>query len=524
MSQAADPSAKIISRDEVSRHNTENDCWIIVDKYVYDVTKFQKFHPGGKWVINQVAGQDATEAFYAMHRADVLSKYHKRLCIGVVSGEEKAKSSFLEPGELSAVPYAESSAWAPAHKSPFFQETHFAFRKAVRAFFDEHITPIAVSSDEDGEEPSVEVYKKLGKVGLNAARMGPGPWMATPGIELLGGLKPQEFDCFHEMIVHEEFARIGTPGFTDGLGAGLVIGLPPVLHFGTKDLAMKVGREVILGEKRICLAITDPGAGSDVANLSATAEKTPCGRFYIVNGVKKWITNGSFADYFVTAVRTGGKGIGGISLLLVERSEGLTTKKIKTSYSPAAGTAYVFYDNVKVPVENLLGKENQGFRCIMANFNHERWMIVCGVNRTSRLLLEECLKWANQRKVFGKPLISQPVIRNKLAHMVAQVESVQNWTENITFQMQNMSYADQAKHLAGPIALLKLQCTRVAQFVLDEACQIFGGRAITRTGMGQVVERFQRAVKFGAILGGSEEIMADLGIRQAVKNFPNAKL
>jgi alkylation response protein AidB-like acyl-CoA dehydrogenase len=125
-----------------------------------------------------------------------------------------------------------------------------------------------------------------------------------------------------------------------------------------------------------------------------------------VNGVKKWITNGVFADYFVTAVRTGPKnsGVNGLSLLLVERGDGLETKPIKTSYSASAGTAYVSYDDVLVPVSNLLGKEGEGFKLIMHNFNHERWYIVAGVNRASRLIIEECLKWSKQRMVFGKPL------------------------------------------------------------------------------------------------------------------------
>lgn len=93
----------------------------------------------------------------------------------------------------------------------------------------------------------------------------------------------------------------------------------------------------------------------------------------------------------------------------------------------------------------------------MANFNHERWLIIVGIARSTRLIIEECFKWAHQRVVFGKPLIAQPVIRDKLAHMVAQVESVYNWLENITYQMNKMSYAEQTKYLAGPIALCKLQ-------------------------------------------------------------------
>ena len=160
----------------------------------------------------------------------------------------------------------------------------------------------------------------------------------------------------------------------------------------------------------------------------------------------------------------------------------------------------------------------------MHNFNHERWYIVAGANRASRLVVEECYKWANQRVVFGNPLIAQPVIRNKLARITSLVEGVHAWLEAITYQMQHMTHAEQANHLAGPIALLKLFCTRSANVVSDEACQIFGGRAITQTGMGKVVEQFQRSAKFAAILGGSEEIMAELGVKQAMRGFPNARL
>jgi len=218
--------------------------------------------------------------------------------------------------------------------------------------------------------------------------------------------------------------------------------------------------------------------------------------------------------------------MGGVSMLLIERGmAGVTTKQMQCTGVWPSGTAYITLEDVKVPVENLIGQENVGFPVIMQNFNHERWLIICGVNRTSRHVLEECFKWANQRKVFGKRLISQPVIRNKLAHMVAQVESVQTWLESITYQMTKLSYKEQSKLLAGPIALCKLQATRVGCHIADEACQIFGGRAITKTGMGRIVEEFQRTYKYGAILGGSEEIMADLGIKQALKYFPkNSKL
>jgi len=116
-----------------------------------------------------------------------------------------------------------------------------------------------------------------------------------------------------------------------------------------------------------------------------------------------------FADYFVTGCRTAK----GFSVLLIPRGEGVETTPIKTSYSTAAATAFVQFENVRVPVENLLGKEDQGFIVIMSNFNHERFMMVCAVVRMSMTVVEECLKWCNQRIVFGKRLIEQPVIRQK---------------------------------------------------------------------------------------------------------------
>jgi alkylation response protein AidB-like acyl-CoA dehydrogenase len=310
---------------------------------------------------------------------------------------------------------------------------------------------------------------KIGSFGLLACRMGPGPHLKN--LTLPGGVKPSEFDYFHEQIAHEETCRLGYPGYQDSLGTGMVIGLSPVLNFGTDKLKTRILPEILSGRQRICLAISEPSAGSDVAAITTTATKSPDGKFYIVNGTKKWITNGSHCQYFSTAVRTG-KGHGGISMLLIERTDGLETKPIKTSYSSSAGTCLIILENVKVPIENLLGKEGGGFPVIMYNFNHERWFIVAGMVSASRMVLEECMKWTHQRIVFGKRLIDQPVIRNKLAHMVTKIESVQSWLENITFNMNAMSYKEAAGKLGGPIALLKLLSTRVAHEVSDEACQV----------------------------------------------------
>jgi len=508
--------------EQVQEHNSETDLWIIIDGRVYDMSKFAQFHPGGATVLYDVAGKDATEQFYGLHRQSVLVKYGPKYEIGTVKGQTP-KVEFPAPGEISKVPYAEASGFQGL-PTPYYKESHIRFRKAVREFCETELEKDAWALDEAGEYATPEIWEKMGSFGLLASRIGPGPHLhafCKMGGKLPGGITPDEFDYFHEMIAHEEVSKIATPSYADSLGSGMVIGLPPVLYFGKAPLRDKVVAEVLSGKKRICLAITEAGAGSDVAAITTTAKLSEDGKHYIVNGTKKWITNGAFCDYFSTAVRTG-KGHGGISMLLIERQEGLETEQIKTSYSSSAGTAYITYENVKVPVENLLGKEGQGFQVIMYNFNHERWFIVAGVTRAMRLVVEECFKWAHQRKVFNKMLVEQPVIRQKLARMISEVESVHAWLELITHQMNSMDYKEAALKLAGPIALLKLRCTRVAHDVSDDSCQIFGGRAITKTGMGRVVEGFHRTYKFAAILGGSEEIMADLGVRQAMRTFPTS--
>jgi len=323
------------------------------------------------------------------------------------------------------------------------------------------------------------------------------------------------------LVVTQEISRSGARGYGDGLQSGAVVGLPPVLNFGSQEMKNQIVPEVFSGKKFICLAISEAFAGSDVAGLKTKAVKTEDGKHWIINGTKKWITNGTFSDYFTVGCKTES----GFTVILVERNEGVETKAIKTSYSSTAGTAFITFDNVKVPVENTLGPEGGGIFVILSNFNHERWVMCCASARAQREIVEECLKWTSQRKAFGKPLNSQAVIRSKLAEMIQRVESVQSWLENITHQMNNMSYKEQASKLAGPIGLLKMYSTKSAQQTATDAIQIFGGRGITRTGMGHFIEHYHRTVPFDAILGGAEDVLGDLGVRQAMRQMPkNAKL
>lgn len=504
---------------------------LVIDNDVYDVADFLEMHPGGSGLLEGYVGTDATEDFFDMHRTEVLYRYQK-LKVGRLDSNQGAARAVDQciPGTLSKVPYSEPVNISLGWRSPLQNESHVRFRAAIRQFYDEQLRPHASKHEEANKTPTLKHFQAMGKAGILATHLGPskvvGDICASAGIPLPGGLPYSEYTSVHEQICHEEHARLGFPGFQDGLCAGFSIATPCLVSYGSPAVQQKFLPDVLLGNKRICLAITEPFAGSDVAGLKCTARKTADGRHYIVNGAKKWITGGADADLFVCAVRTGGPGHGGISMLLVERSEGVETKVISTAYSHAAGTSYVTFENVKVPVENLLSQEGKGFKCIVSNFNHERWMIIVLVVASMRLVTSDCILWANQRKVFGKSLISQPVIRYKIGVMVSQLESCQAWLDSLTYQMCTMSHKEQATKLSGAIALLKFQSTQASAIVSQNAVQVFGGRGVSKKGMGQNIMRIRSAERVQAVYGGSEELMVDLGIRQIVgKGLPmNARL
>ncbi|OZJ05644.1 hypothetical protein BZG36_01474 [Bifiguratus adelaidae] len=557
---AKQDTSKEYTTEEVAKHNTEKDCWVIVNGKVLNVTDFLDEHPGGKKAIMIYAGRDATEEFNMLHKPDVVEKMHyfvilrvagqdaskqfdsfhndaimakygPQLCIGTVGegNEETPQEEEVEQekgllqvnesfGEM--VPFGDPM-WYQDWYSPYYNDSHRRVRKFMRQFVEKEIMPFCFEWDEAKKIPR-EVFIKCAKAGILPSVVGEVP--DKPEFLPYGlpaGIKHEEFDQFHEYIVADELSRCGSGGVLWGIIGGLGIGLPPVLKFASEELQNKVVPPCLAGEKNICLAITEPTAGSDVAGLACEAKDM--GDHFVVNGEKKWITNGVFADYFTTAVKTEK----GLSLLLIERSfGGVRTRQMQCSGVWPSGTAYVTFEDVKVPKSNLIGDEGKGFKYIMENFNHERMGIVIQATRFARVCVEECLKYAHKRKTFGKRLIDHPVIRNKLAHMIRQVEATAAWCELLIYQAKNMPPELQSLRLGGPIALLKAQSTQTFEFCAREAAQIFGGLAYTRGGQGEKIERLYREVRAYAIPGGSEEIMLDLGVRQAVKvgEFVGSKL
>lgn len=217
-------------------------------------------------------------------------------------------------------------------------------------------------------------------------------------------------------------------------------------------------------------------AGSDVANIKTTALKR--GSNYLVNGSKKWITNGIWADYVTAAVRTGGPGASGISVLIIPLSApGVSRRSMQNSGVGASGSTFITFEDVLVPTENLLHKEGRGFEIIMSNFNPERKGIATAAIRLSRVCCEDAWRHACTRETFGKKLIENPVIRAKFVMMGRAIEPAQAFLEQLTWliELNRKSGKEDSVRIGGMTAMLKIVSTRCLEKCVREAQQVMGG-------------------------------------------------
>ena len=376
-------------------------------------------------------------------------------------------------------------------RSPYYDETHEALAQSVRRFVAQEIAPHIDRWEAEGELPR-ELHKKAAAAGILGLRYP----------EQYGG-HSEGFDAFHGLVLTEELAAVGA----GGLSASLMthgIGLPPILALGSDELKARVAPPVLSGDKIIALGITEASGGSDVANLKTTAVRD--GDAYIVNGGKMFITSGMRADWLTCAVRTGGPGAGGISLLLIDMAApGVERTRLDKMGWRCSDTAAIHFSDVRVPAANLIGPENGGFIGIMRNFNGERLGMAMGCCAYARVALAEAAQWAQNRVTFGKPLVGHQSIRIKLADMARQIDATQAWVDLCAWQMQN------GKTRPADFAMLKVQATKMLEAVARDAAQTLGGASYMT---GSKVERIYREVRVNAIGGGSEEIMLDLAGRQ----------
>ncbi|KAI1039995.1 hypothetical protein LB505_006090 [Fusarium chuoi] len=424
---------------------------------------------------------------------------------------------------IHQVPFAEPP-WLRGAPSPYFNASHRRFQAACREFVDENLNKNALDWETAEEVPSnlFEVFAKGNFILPSLPAPLPVEWLRKLGITHMPGQVPvEEWDSLHTMIYADEMSRSGLAGPPGSITTGVAFGIPPLLHYAEPQLQERFLPDLLLGRKRICIAITEPDAGSDVANITTTA--TLSGNEYIINGTKKWITNGMMADYASMAVRTGEENSGGkgISLILVPLKDhpGVTRRRLKVAGQIVAGTSFIELDDVRVPRENLIGRENEGMKYIMHNFNHERMFISVGVTRQARVALSSAFAYCLQRKAFNKTLMEQPVVRNRLAKCGAILEAQWSWVESFAYQLSKMPKETADQELGGLTAL----CKANAGIVLDECARcavlLFGGNGYTRTGKGEIAEKIYREVPGARIPGGSEDVLLDLAVRQLTKQF-----
>ena len=374
--------------------------------------------------------------------------------------------------------------------NPFLTEERKAFQNSVARFLETEIWPHVDDWDEAGAYPH-EINEKvcaLGVFGFNIP-------------EEYGGLG---FDDMHmRKAVGIEMGRSSAGGVMASVGSRSIM-LKPLTELANDDIKTRVLPDLLSGKKGGALGITEPGGGSDVANLKTTARRD--GDAYVLNGQKMFITGGMQASYFVIAARTGGPGMGGISLFFVEAdTPGFTRTPIERKMGWwASDTATLYFDECGIPAENLMGEENKGFYAIMNNFNYERFWMAAQMCGMSMRLFDECVAYAQDRETFGEKLITHQVIRHKLADMSASIDAMDAYLNQVA---EIMNGGDKA---LAEISKLKFFCSGQLEQNASAAMQIMGGAGYLR---GNAVERIYREVKVQAIGGGSEEIMRDLSVK-----------
>lgn len=369
----------------------------------------------------------------------------------------------------------------------FESEDHAALRRKARQFAEAHIASRAAEWEEAEGFPR-ELYLSAAQAGLT-------------GIGYAEDVGGEGGDLGHTLAVAEELILAGrSVGTVVGLGSH-GIALPPIARFGTAEQKRRFVEPVLREGKIAALAITEPGGGSDVAALRTTAERD--GDCYVVRGAKTFITSGTRADFITTAVRTGGPGHGGVSLLVIEAgTPGFTVgKKLKKTGWWASDTAELAFDGCRVPVANRIGLEHGAFPIIMSNFANERLMLASQCVAIAELAYRETVAYARERHAFGKPLTGFQVTRHRLADMATRLAAARALTgEAITRVVRG----EMVPQLA---AMAKNAATDMCSFVVDGAVQLHGGYGYMRE---SVVERLYRDARLYPIGGGTREIMNEI--------------
>lgn len=379
--------------------------------------------------------------------------------------------------------------------SMYFTEEHEAFRASFKDFLQKEVVPFIDKWEKTGTIEKF-IWKKFGEMGYFG--------LCTP--EEYGGL---DLDLFYTVIFLEELQKINSGGFAAAIWAHEFLAMTHLNKEGTEFIKQKYLIPSVEGEKVGCLCVTEPFGGSDVAGMRSTAIKK--GDKYILNGSKTFITNGVYSDYLIVAAKTDPLDkYKGISIFVVDReAAGITATKLDKLGWRASDTAELAFDNVEIPIENLMGEEGKGFPYIMQHFALER--LIMGVNAHARadFALDYVVNYMQERVAFGKSLDKFQVLRHKIAEMASKVDMCREYNYSITKRL------DQGAYVVKEASMSKLLSTKMADEVIYDALQLLGGYGYMEE---YPLARLSRDSRLGPIGGGTSEILKEIIAKIVIDN------
>ncbi|CZT13932.1 related to acyl-CoA dehydrogenase [Rhynchosporium agropyri] len=421
----------------------------------------------------------------------------------------------------STTPFAEPL-WYSRPGSSNYGDSHRRLRDEVRRYVDNEIKPFYSQWEAMG---SIPVLKRHSKLGYTAILLGPSAVSMYHDADFMlpGNIPPQEWDSFHNLIATDEIARCSSLGVIWALGCGNMIGCTPIVYHGNEEQKSKWLPSVLRHEISFCQGITEPCAGSDVASISMKAERR--GEVFVINGIKDWVTNGMYADFCTAAVRTDDGGAAGISVIVIPLNvHGVSRTDIPRSGVALGGVATLTFKDVEVPVNNIIGVLNEGFKLIMVGFNQQRLWIAGNCLRLARVCLEDAYKYALTRQTFGRPLIERQTIKLKFSNIGMQIVSTYALLESVMQIRKSAAIAAangncNGSNIGGLCALTKVSAARATELSVRECQQIMGAAGYAKHGPGARIEQISRDVRVLVIGGGSDEILSEMSLSQERKDL-----
>ncbi len=371
----------------------------------------------------------------------------------------------------------------------YFTREHEQVRRAVREFVDREINPYVDQWEEAECAPLHDIFRKMGALGYLGIRYDPA----------YGG---EGLDYWYETVLLEELARIDCGGIPMAIAVQTNMATPAIAEFGSEYLKETYLKPAIQGDMVAAIAVTEPDAGSDVAAIRTTARRE--GGHYILNGSKTYITNGTQADFLTLLARTSeAPGYHSFSLFVVptDLAGFHVSRKLKKIGMRSSDTAELFFDDMRIPAENLIGTENEGFIHQMMQFQHERFSALPMAYVVTRKIIDETVDYLRKRVVFGKPLISKQVLRHRLAQWLAEAESLQQ----LTYHIVRMKM--EKKDVTREVSMGKLLAGELITKVTDGCLQMFGGMGLMEE---MKIARAFRDARLISIGGGANEIMCEI--------------